>query len=154
MGFNSVKQICRETGPFILLIQSSSSEFEFQYIAHGVYWLWLLSSHAWQRLPRIYCFNTEFGHFLFLRAPQVLSSSDDHFYSATDQFFSGLGEWLVKQVDDRLGKVRICIFLQTVQRSWKLGMKYLKEKQYVMVAPRASANFLLVGIIILFLAIK
>ena len=45
-------------------------------------------------------FNTEFGRFLFLRAPQGLSSSGDHFNATTDQFFSGLGEWLLKQVDD------------------------------------------------------
>ena len=45
-------------------------------------------------------FNTEFGHFLFLRAPQGLSSSGDHFNATTDQFFSGLGDWLLKQVDD------------------------------------------------------
>ena len=41
-------------------------------------------------------FNTEFSRFLFLRAPQGLSSSCDHFKSTTDQFFPGLGEWLIK----------------------------------------------------------
>ena len=46
-------------------------------------------------------FNTEFCQFLFLRAPQGLSSSGDHFDCTTDQFFSGLGEWLIKHVDDR-----------------------------------------------------
>ena len=45
-------------------------------------------------------FNTKFGRFLFLRAPQGLSSSGDHFNCTTDQFFSGLGNWLIKQVDD------------------------------------------------------
>ena len=45
-------------------------------------------------------FNTMFGRFLFLRAPQGLSSSGDHFNSTTDQFFSELGESLIKQVDD------------------------------------------------------
>ena len=45
-------------------------------------------------------FNTEFGRFLFLRAPQGLSSSGDHFNCTTDQFYSGLGDWLIKQVDD------------------------------------------------------
>ena len=35
-------------------------------------------------------FNTIFGRFLFLRAPQGLSSSGDHFNCTTDQFFSGL----------------------------------------------------------------
>ena len=37
---------------------------------------------------------------MFLRAPQGLSSSGDHFNATTDQFFSGLGDWLLKQVDD------------------------------------------------------
>ena len=45
-------------------------------------------------------FNTEFSRFLFLRVPQGLSSSGDTFNSTTDQFFSGIGEWLVKQVDN------------------------------------------------------
>merc|ERR1712163_32803 len=45
-------------------------------------------------------FNTEFCSFLFLRARQGLTSSGDHFNATTDQFFSGLGEWLLKQVDD------------------------------------------------------
>ena len=45
-------------------------------------------------------FNTKFGHYLFLRAPQGLSSSGDHFNCTTDQFFYGLGDWLIKQVDD------------------------------------------------------
>ena len=45
-------------------------------------------------------FNTEFGRYLFLRAPQGLSSSDDAFYSNTDRFCSGLGSNLLKQVDD------------------------------------------------------
>ena len=49
---------------------------------------------------RFTAFNTEFGRFLFLRAPQGLSSSGDHFNCTTDQFFSGLGDWLIKQVDD------------------------------------------------------
>ena len=49
---------------------------------------------------RFTAFNTEFGRFLFLRAPQGLSSSGDHFNCTTDQFFSGLGNWLIKQVDD------------------------------------------------------
>ena len=44
-------------------------------------------------------FNTEFGRSLFLRAPQGLSSSGDHFNATTDQFFSRLGDWLLKQVD-------------------------------------------------------
>ena len=50
--------------------------------------------------PRFTAFNTEFGRFLFLRAPQGLSSSGNHFNCTTDQFFSGLGDWLIKQVDD------------------------------------------------------
>ena len=37
-------------------------------------------------------FNNDFGCFLFLRAPQGLSSSGDHFNATTGQFFSGLGE--------------------------------------------------------------
>ena len=45
-------------------------------------------------------FNTKLGRFLFLRAPQGLSSSGDYFNATTDQFFSGLGDWLLKQVDD------------------------------------------------------
>ena len=36
-------------------------------------------------------FNTEFGRYLFLRAPQGLSSSGDAFNSNTDRFYSGLG---------------------------------------------------------------
>ena len=49
---------------------------------------------------RFTAFNTEFGRFLFLRAPQGLSSSGDHFNCTTDQFFLGLGDWLIKQVND------------------------------------------------------
>ena len=45
-------------------------------------------------------FNTEFGRYLFLRAPQGLSSSGDAFNSNTDRFYSGLGSHLLKQVDD------------------------------------------------------
>ena len=45
-------------------------------------------------------FNTEFGRYLFLRAPQGLSSSGDAFNSNTDIFYSGLGTHLLKQVDD------------------------------------------------------
>ena len=49
---------------------------------------------------RYTAFNTEFSRYLFLRAPQGLSSSGDHFNCTTDQFFSGLGDWLIKQVDN------------------------------------------------------
>ena len=49
---------------------------------------------------RYTAFNTEFGKFLFLRAPQGLSSSGDHFNCTTNQFFSILGDWLNKQVED------------------------------------------------------
>ena len=45
-------------------------------------------------------FNTEFGRYLFLRAPQGLSSSGDAFNANTDRFYSGLGKYLLKQVDD------------------------------------------------------
>ena len=45
-------------------------------------------------------FNTEFRHYLFLRAPQGLSSSGDTFNANTDRFYSGLGKHLLKQVDD------------------------------------------------------
>ena len=45
-------------------------------------------------------FNTEFGRYLFLRAPQGLSSSGDAFNANTDRFYSGLGKHLLKQVDD------------------------------------------------------
>ena len=45
-------------------------------------------------------FITEFGRYLFLRAPQGLSSSGDAFKSNTDRFYSGLGTHLLKQVDD------------------------------------------------------
>ena len=44
-------------------------------------------------------FNTEFGRYLFLRAPQGLSSSGDAFNSNTDRFYSGLESHLLKQVD-------------------------------------------------------
>merc|ERR1712105_477722 len=47
-------------------------------------------------------FINSFGRFMFLRAPMGLSSSGDNFCSATDQFFSGLGSYLCKQVDDLL----------------------------------------------------
>ena len=47
-------------------------------------------------------FNTEFGRYLFTRTPQGLSSSGDGFNANTDHFFSGLGNWLLKQVDDML----------------------------------------------------
>ena len=45
-------------------------------------------------------FKTEFGRYIFLRAPQGLSSSGDAFNSNTDRFYSGLGSHLLKQVDD------------------------------------------------------
>ena len=45
-------------------------------------------------------FNTEFGKYLFLRAPQGLSSSGDAFNANTYSFYSGLGDHLLKQVDD------------------------------------------------------
>ena len=45
-------------------------------------------------------FNTEFGRYLFLRAPQGLSSSGDAFNANTDRFYSGLEKHLLKQVDD------------------------------------------------------
>ena len=45
-------------------------------------------------------FNTEFGRYLFLRAPQGLSSSGDAFNANTDRFYSGLGKHLLKQVDN------------------------------------------------------
>ena len=45
-------------------------------------------------------FNTEFGRYLFLRAPQGLSSSGDTFNANTNRFYSGLGKHLLKQVDD------------------------------------------------------
>ena len=45
-------------------------------------------------------FITEIGRFCFQRAPQGLNSSGDGFNSNTDRFFSGLGDWLLKQVDD------------------------------------------------------
>ena len=45
-------------------------------------------------------FNTEFGRYLFLRAPQGLSSSGDAFNSNTDRFYSGLRSHLLKQVDN------------------------------------------------------
>ena len=45
-------------------------------------------------------FNMEFGRYLFLCAPQGLSSSGDAFNANTDRFYSGLGKHLLKQVDD------------------------------------------------------
>ena len=45
-------------------------------------------------------FNTEFGRYLFLRAPQGLSSLGDAFNANTDRFYSGHGKHLLKQVDD------------------------------------------------------
>ena len=45
-------------------------------------------------------FNTEFGRYLFPRAPQGLSSSGDTFNANTNRFYSGLGKHLLKQVDD------------------------------------------------------
>ena len=45
-------------------------------------------------------FNTEFGRYLFLRAAQGLSSSGDAFNANTDRFYSGIGDHLLKQVDD------------------------------------------------------
>ena len=44
-------------------------------------------------------FNTEFGRYLFLRAPQGLSSSGDAFNANTDRFYSGIGKYLLKQVE-------------------------------------------------------
>ena len=45
-------------------------------------------------------FNTEFGRYLFLRAPQGLSSSGDAFNANTDRFYTGIRKHLLKQVDD------------------------------------------------------
>ena len=45
-------------------------------------------------------FNTEFRHYLFLHAPQGLSSSGDAFNANTDCFYSRLGKHLLKQVND------------------------------------------------------
>ena len=45
-------------------------------------------------------FRTEFGRYLFLRAPQGLSSSGDAFNANMDRFYSGIGKHLLKQVDD------------------------------------------------------
>ena len=45
-------------------------------------------------------FNTTFGRYLFLQAPQGLSSSGDAFNANTDRFYSGIGKHLLKQVDD------------------------------------------------------
>ena len=45
-------------------------------------------------------FNMEFGRYLFLRAPQGLSSSGDVFNLNTGRFYSGLRSNLLKQVDD------------------------------------------------------
>merc|ERR1712240_970431 len=45
-------------------------------------------------------FNTEFARYLFLRAPQGLSSSGDAFNANTDYFYSRLGKHLLKQVND------------------------------------------------------
>merc|ERR1712237_301039 len=42
------------------------------------------------------------GRFCFTRSPQGLSSSGDHFCQVTDSFFSGIGDFLTKQVDDLL----------------------------------------------------
>jgi len=47
-------------------------------------------------------FICEFGRFCFTRSPQGLSSSGDHFCQVTDAFFSGIGDFLTKQVDDLL----------------------------------------------------
>ena len=47
-------------------------------------------------------FICEFGRFCFTRSPQGLSSSGDHFCQVTDTFFSGIGDFLTKQVDDLL----------------------------------------------------
>ena len=40
------------------------------------------------------------GCFVFLRAPMGLSCSGDNFCTSTDRFFSSLGTYLTKQVDD------------------------------------------------------
>merc|ERR1711873_13411 len=45
-------------------------------------------------------FNIEFRRYLFLRAPEGLSSSGDTFNTNTDRFYSGLGKHLLKQVDN------------------------------------------------------
>ena len=45
-------------------------------------------------------FNTEFRRYLFLHAPQGLSSLGDAFNANTDWFYSGLGKHLLKQVND------------------------------------------------------
>merc|ERR1711905_30894 len=47
-------------------------------------------------------FICEFGRYCFTRTPQGLSSSGDHFCQVTDTFFSGIGDFLTKQVDDLL----------------------------------------------------
>ena len=45
-------------------------------------------------------FISEFGSFVFLRTPQGLSSRRVNFCKISDSFFSGLHEYLFKQVDD------------------------------------------------------
>ena len=45
-------------------------------------------------------FNTEFGHYLFLRAPQGLSISGNALNANTDRFYLGMGSYLLKQMDD------------------------------------------------------
>ena len=69
---------------------------------HGMYRLsiWLLPIQLDKESQPLTVFNTEFGRYLFLRAPQGLSSSGDAFNANTDRFYSGLGKHLLKQMDD------------------------------------------------------
>ena len=90
-------------------------------------------------------FNTEFGRYLFLRAPQGLSSSGDAFNANTDRFYSGLGKHLLKQVDD--------IYIQAVSMDDLDGKLRVAAKE-AMDAHGASQNSLLPGCVILYLGLE
>ena len=64
--------------------------------------------------------NTEFGRYLFLRAPQGLSSSGDAFNSNTDRFYSGLGTHLLKQVDNMYIQA---VDMKDVDKKLRVAMK-------------------------------
>ena len=88
-------------------------------------------------------FNTEFGRYLFLRAPQGLSSSGDAFNANTDRFYSGLGCHLLKQVD--------YMYIQAVSMDDLDSKLKLAAKEAINLdVPGVYPNFILVGLATLF----
>merc|ERR1711873_220596 len=85
MGSDQIQQAIRHNTWFIACVDFPSGYFQLR-----------LDKES----QALTVFNTKFCRYLFLRAPQGLSSSGDVFNANTDRFYSGLGKHLLKQVDD------------------------------------------------------